>query len=618
MRYSTLDLRLVLLSLINRHATIAKREEILSAAVVSSTAVTDADAAPTPSRRSVTLLAVGVILIQLGLLAWGAVQHAPVWDEVGHLTAGISHWRSGRFDAYRVNPPLARLIATWPAVLAGAEVDWSLYSSKPWVRTESDLGDQFIRHYRSEVFFYVTICRWACLPLAAMGGWLCFIWSRQLNGDVGGIAAIVLWSFSPNVLAHAQLITPDTGAAAFGLLACYVFWRWLNKPSWLLSSGMGLTLGLALLTKFTLLVLGPLWLGLWTARLLRCRKEARRQALQLCSACVIAIYIIHFGYGFEETFRPLGDFEFVSQTFAGHLTDASSGLAAGNRFAGTWLGRVPVPVPANYLQGIDVQRRDFEQGLPSYLRGEWRMSGWWYYYIYAILVKEPIGTLCLLGMAALSVALRSPTIRVSGDLVPLVCGAGVLAFVSSQTGFNHHLRYVLPSLPLLYVFAARLLARGKSRWVLGLGVGCILASTASSLLMYPHSISYFNELAGGSKEGPRHLHNSNVDWGQDLLFLKKWCDQHPDSRPLYIVYSGGFDTAALDFWGEGVHHSHDPETRAALLENGGGPRWYAIFVGRLYDPPSNPDKLARFRGRKPDGRVADTIYLYYSSGSSKR
>ena len=54
--------------------------------------------------------------------------------------------------------------------------------------------------------------------------------------------------------------------------------------------------------------------------------------------------------------------------------------------------------------------------------------------------------------------------------------------------------------------------------------GLILASLGwsiiSSLSVYPHSLSYFNELVAGPTGGPKHLIHSNVDWGQDLLFLR--------------------------------------------------------------------------------------------------
>jgi hypothetical protein len=47
-----------------------------------------------------------LLAIQAGLLAWSATRHSPSVDEMGHLAAGVSHWELGRFDLYRVNPPL--------------------------------------------------------------------------------------------------------------------------------------------------------------------------------------------------------------------------------------------------------------------------------------------------------------------------------------------------------------------------------------------------------------------------------------------------------------------------------------------------------------------------------
>jgi len=47
----------------------------------------------------------------------------------------------------------------------------------------------------------------------------------------------------------------------------------------------------------------------------------------------------------------------------------------------------------------------------------------------------------------------------------------------------------------------------------------------SSLLIAPHYLSYFNELAGGSHNGNKYLLDSNLDWGQDLkglsLYIKE-------------------------------------------------------------------------------------------------
>jgi hypothetical protein len=57
---------------------------------------------------------------------------------------------------------------------------------------------------------------------------------------------------------------------------------------------------------------------------------------------------------------------------------------------------------------------------------------------------------------------------------------------------------------------------------------------ASSLWIYPHSLSYFNEAIGGPCNGPDHLLGSNLDWGQDLKYVDAYASSsYP--RNLYHV-----------------------------------------------------------------------------------
>lgn len=69
-------------------------------------------------------------------------------------------------------------------------------------------------------------------------------------------------------------------------------------------------------------------------------------------------------------------------------------------------------------------------------------------------------------------------------------------------------------------------------------VFALIANVASSLGTYPHSLAYFNEIAGGPFNGSVHLLDGNVDWGQNLLMLKAWYDSNPESRPFYLAYFG--------------------------------------------------------------------------------
>jgi hypothetical protein len=37
------------------------------------------------------------------LVGWQGVYDGPGWDEIGHLAAGIDHWRHWRFELFSVN-----------------------------------------------------------------------------------------------------------------------------------------------------------------------------------------------------------------------------------------------------------------------------------------------------------------------------------------------------------------------------------------------------------------------------------------------------------------------------------------------------------------------------------
>src|SRR5690606_30439573 len=78
-------------------------------------------------RLRIRLAVIALLGINAGLLAYGALVHSPTLNEPGHLAAGMSNWKFGRFDIYKVNPPLVRMTAAVPVMLVGAETKWDGY-----------------------------------------------------------------------------------------------------------------------------------------------------------------------------------------------------------------------------------------------------------------------------------------------------------------------------------------------------------------------------------------------------------------------------------------------------------------------------------------------------------
>jgi hypothetical protein len=187
-------------------------------------------------------------------------------------------------------------------------------------------------------------------------------------------------------------------------------------------------------------------------------------------------------------------------------------------------------LPSDFVLGVDRQRLDFEIKWPSYLRGEWREHGWWYYYLYGLLVKLPIAYLVIGGLAIGQLVYISRK-QVADMLTLLSPSVALFVFVSSHTGFNHHVRYVLPALPMIYVWLAGVwkpMSRLKGGAVVITAL--FLSGVVSVLSMYPHHHAYFNVIGGGAKQGHLHLLNSNLDWGQGILELARWSKGNPNNR----------------------------------------------------------------------------------------
>ncbi len=511
------------------------------------------------SARGETITVLVLLTTHAGLLAYSATRHSPTHLEPAFLAAGISHWQFGRFELYRVNPPLVRMVAALPVLAVGCETDWSQFYDGPGSRAEFSAGVAWIKANGTQsipLFFYA---RWACIPFSLIGGYFAYRWANELYGNGAGVVTLFIWTFEPNMLAHAEFITPDCACWAFGVLAGYTFWRWLKMPTWTRAGLAGLSLGLAELSKLSWLILFGLWPVLWlTWRWLEIKKgenpesrvairaasaprlfantqsltsnastsnprptaiDPRPRLRQLIAILLLAVYLLNLGYAFDGFGTRLKDFQFVSTT----LTGLDESGQPGNRFRDTWLGQLPLPVPKQYVLGFDSQKKDFEEfHHSSYLRGEWKQGGWWYYYLYGLWVKVPCGLWLLFSAILVSRICRATRpVLWRDELVLLVPAVVLLVVVSAQTEFNIHLRYVYPTLALTTIFLGQSVG-----WSINQGTVATLFRTGmlgyfalSSLLVYPHHLAYFNEFVSGPKNECRHLLGNSLEWGQDLLLV---------------------------------------------------------------------------------------------------
>lgn len=140
---------------------------------------------------------------------------------------------------------------------------------------------------------------------------------------------------------------------------------------------------------------------------------------------------------------------------------------------------------------------------------------------------------------------------------------------------------------------------------------------------YPFQLSYFNELAGGSAGGGKHLSGSSYDWGQSLWCALDYARLHPEARPLYILYD-------CTYW-PAVPTGDDivPLRRFGFRESGNiemgrqphvtRPGWYLLSaelparaVWFIYDPSKREGIIntREFASRVPCDVVCGNLFLY--------
>jgi len=121
-------------------------------------------------------------------------------------------------------------------------------------------------------------------------------------------------------------------------------------------------------------------------------------------------------------------------------------------------------------------------------------------------------------------------------------------------------------------------------------MGCGLWSLSSSLWHYPHSLAYFNELAGGPRNGAEQLLNSNIDWGQDLLHLESWIRRQSGDGPVFLAFDNYYNPFALGMPRIAPWPLRRPGKDALEIEQKNAvptipDGYYAISTNQLYEFP---------------------------------
>ncbi|MBI5786929.1 MAG: glycosyltransferase family 39 protein, partial [Candidatus Niyogibacteria bacterium] len=597
------------------------------------------------------------------LMFFSSVGETAIMDDLAHIPAGYSYLAEKDYRLNPEHPPLAKDLAAFPLLFLNLNFPTDVKAWQEDVNGQWDMGRIFLYESGNDAG---RILFWSRLPmmlLALFFGWLIFTWSRGLYGDKVGLMTLLLFSFSPTFLAHSRYVTTDLGAS-LGFFAGIIFFiRFLEFQSSKRLFAAGAVLGGALLLKFSLVLLMPLYLLLAVLWLLlnnfgdfrasenknQAFKKVLTESLALFSKilaifaiaaiAITAVYQYHV-WNYPES-RQLRDSAFLLGSFG--LKPAVNAVL--------WMIERPILRPfAQYLLGLMMVAQRAAGGNTSYFLGEVSAAGWAHYFPLAYLFKETLPFLALmllaLGVAVKSVlkaseksfAISAEWMRDNFVLTSSMLFVAVYWVYSITSPLNIGVRHVLPTFPFIYFLVSREIVRWMrtfefpepqnfGEWIRAayeryiralpryLFTGFMLLwLILAALSSYPGYLSYYNELAGGTKNGYKLITDSNYDWGQDLKNLRDFVEEN-NIQKIAVDYFGG---GSLEYE-LGEKFVPWQSLKGRPMPESGDPRWLAVSATIRQNAFGRPvkgfikkpeDSYLWLNGIEPYSRAGQSIFIY--------
>jgi hypothetical protein len=514
--------------------------------------------APKLARRALVLIILGASVLAAG--SWRV--YSNTWDEPEHLAAGIELLDRGKYEYDTEHPPLGRVFMAIGPYLAGAHS----FGTPPPEGTPEGLH---ILYSKGAYWRDLTLARLGMLPFLVLLLYATWLWARRLLPSEGAaLLAVVLTVSVPPVLGHAALASLDVAAAGTTLLALYTLQRWIASAQLTDAVFFGLASGLAVVTKFSSVPF--IGLSLIVLALTHCamaRRQARpadppptwgRRAGGLALAALVGLAPIWIAYG-PRVADPAGVAFRFNWAVSYLLEQHGLAHAFGVLLSHLWLPREL----KDLVNGIVAVKAHNDSGHLSYLLGQTRLTGWWYFYLVALAVKTPIPLLIAGPVGLVALALRGFRRSDSWALAPLAVVVAILVFASAVSRINIGIRHILIVYPFLALGVADLTVRAwralrersaapastiaapahdepareedvspmvrqmPNYWSRDLrnprtlGAAVLLAALAWQLSplwrAWPDYLPYFNEAVAHPE---RVLVDSDLDWGQDLHRLE--------------------------------------------------------------------------------------------------
>lgn len=532
----------------------------------------------------------GALLALMGLQMFAVIWRKNITiDELVMIPSAYYHLVDGDYQLVNEHPPLSKLVAAVPLLFVQPN--------------EGEHHTEFL-YYNEKKFASISFwTRAAMITLTLALGVLIFVFARVLFGPVEAVLAVALFSLEPTMLAHGRVVQTDVPAAFGYLLFFMALYRYWSVRGWRRAAFVGTAAGIALLAKYSMLLVGLVLAPVFIVLLWR---GPKRPAVVVDAAVVLLtiILVINAAYFFQHAPLDEADRSWITANFSGQIV--------------LWLSELLTHiVPKDFVLGILFQFVHNSGGHQAGLLGMYSQMGWWYYFPVAFALKTTIPFL-LLSLASIGWAIFRVAKHRDFRFVWLLAPALIYSVFVLFSHIDIGVRYLAPMFPFLMIAGAALLAYllRLRRTFATVVVAVVLALiVVEAVRAFPNHMSYMNQFASGAPHW-WYLSDSNVEWGDDVRGLALYLQQHGETRVVDATL-GGF--SVLRFYGIERVDGLVKQTDDAEL-----PKYIAIGASYLNGstvsegpPGSGRETLAErvnyfaaYRQQTPEAIIGDSIYVF--------
>lgn len=596
------------------------------------------------------IIIVATILASMFALSFATmIGDSAITDEIAHIPAGYSYLKYGDYRLNPEHPPLIKELATFPLLFLDLKFPIDRPAWTQDVNGQWDSGWNFLYNIGNNADKILFASRLPILLLAIGLGYVIYEFCRRRYGDMTALLALILYAFSPNIIAHDHYVTTDLGIATFTLFAFIAFFHFVQRRSRKSIALLAIFFALAQLAKFSAIILLPYFGFLLVLKIIFDKRpptwlsRAKHWLVPFLMAMVGALALIWLFYTPATINMPdsVQDNLIHGSLPAGYYTRYGQYLVKLNDIP----GMKPI---VQFALGIFMVTDRVQSGNTTYFLGDVTNQSFFWYFPVSFVMKTPIPMLIMLlvglGLAIWQYAQRKPTKvwqklgeYTRNNFVELALGGFIIfySYLSIKGNLNLGIRHLFPMMPMIFILVAKKVIdfgkiltkpRHKRAYKIGL-IGLCAWYIATAFVIYPNYLPYINGLFGGSGEAYRYLSDSNVDWGQDLKRLVKYVDNNPQIDKIALDYFGGglpqyyFCERKFDENGKmrTDPNSYDCQNSKLLTwhsYSGVPPTAYiavseTLLENDIFSAQTRGDSgYAWLRAQTPIAKIGDSIYVY--------